>query len=198
MVHALLFNRRSTLLNEVKKSIMMLLPEDGSPVELENSDYETVLLDTNDGYVVGVIDGVRRSGDVFVIMATDKESDSSVALYSNQTDNIEDLLSVLRLLERETGRTSMDFGDSWEDVKPIYQTIVVQFDEPISKLNHYFDEIDPSVRSLKQWIDTYESSRFTQVGSHVAVITSEYNMECIKEWLTKNVAFAIIQEDGVC
>ena len=92
MVHALLFNRRSTLLNEVKKSIMMLLPEDGSPVELENSDYETVLLDTNDGYVVGVIDGVRRSGDVFVIMATDKESDSSVTLYSNQTDNIDDLL----------------------------------------------------------------------------------------------------------
>ena len=127
-------------------------------------------------------------------MATDKESDSSVTLYSNQTDNIDDLLSVLRLLERETGRTSMDFGDSWEDVKPIYQTIVVQFDEPISKLNHYFDEIDPSVRSLKQWIDTYESSRFTQVGSHVAVITSEYNMECVREWLEHHATFAVIAE----
>ena len=198
MVHDLLFSRRTALVNDIKKSIMMLLPEDGSPVELENSDYQTVLLDTNDGYAAGLIDGVRRSGDVFVIMATDQDSDSSVSLYSNQTDNIDDLLSVLRLLERETGRTSMDFGDSWEDVKPIYQTIVVQFDEPISKLNHYFDEIDPSVRSLKQWIDTYESSRFTQVGSHVAVITSEYNMECIKEWLTKRFGFAIIQEDGVC
>ena len=198
MVHDLLFSRRTALVNDIKKSIMMLLPEDGSPVELENSDYQTVLLDTNDGYAAGLIDGVRRSGDVFVIMATDQDSDSSVSLYSNQTDNIDDLLSVLRLLERETGRTSMDFGDSWEDVKPIYQTIVVQFDEPISKLNHYFDEIDPSVRSLKQWIDSYESSRFTQVGSHVAVITSEYNMECIKEWLTKRFGFAIIQEDGVC
>ena len=198
MVHDLLFSRRTALVNDIKKSIMMLLPEDGSPVELENSDYQTVLLDTNDGYAAGLIDGVRRSGDIFVIMATDQDSDSSVSLYSNQTDNIDDLLSVLRLLERETGRTSVDFGDSWEDVKPIYQTIVVQFDEPISKLNHYFDEIDPSVRSLKQWIDSYESSRFTQVGSHVAVITSEYNMKCIKEWLTKNVAFAIIQEDGVC
>ena len=198
MVHDLLFSRRTALVNDIKKSIMMLLPEDGSPVELENSDYQTVLLDTNDGYAAGLIVGVRRSGDIFVIMATDQDSDSSVSLYSNQTDNIDDLLSVLRLLERETGRTSMDFGDSWEDVKPIYQTIVVQFDEPISKLNHYFDEIDPSVRSLKQWIDSYESSRFTQVGSHVAVITSEYNMKCIKEWLTKNVAFAIIQEDGVC
>ena len=198
MVHDLLFSRRTALVNDIKKSIMMLLPEDGSPVELENSDYQTVLLDTNDGYAAGLIDGVRRSGDIFVIMATDQDSDSSVSLYSNQTDNIDDLLSVLRLLERETGRTSVDFGDSCEDVKPIYQTIVVQFDEPISKLNHYFDEIDPSVRSLKQWIDSYESSRFTQVGSHVAVITSEYNMECIKEWLTKRFGFAIIQEDGVC
>ena len=198
MVHDLLFSRRTALVNDIKKSIMMLLPEDGSPVELENSDYQTVLLDTNDGYAAGLIDGVRRSGDIFVIMATDQDSDSSVSLYSNQTDNIDDLLSVLRLLERETGRTSMDFGDSWEDVKPIYQTIVVQFDEPISKLNHYFDEIDPSVRSLQQWIDSYESSRFTQIGSHVAVITSEYNMECIKEWLTKRFGFAIIQEDGVC
>ena len=198
MVHDLLFSRRTALVNDIKKSIMMLLPEDGSPVELENSDYQTVLLDTNDGYVVGVIDGVRRSGDVFVIMATDKESDSSVTLYSNQTDNIDDLLSVLRLLERKAGVVSMDFGAFPEVEKPDYQTIIVQFREPISKLNHYFDEIDPSVRSLKQWIDTYESSRFTQVGSHVAVITSEYNMECIKEWLTKNVAFAIIQEDGGC
>ena len=84
MVHDLLFSRRTALVNDIKKSIMMLLPEDGSPVELENSDYETVLLDTNDGYVVGLIDGVRRSGDVFVITATDKESDSSVTLYSNQ------------------------------------------------------------------------------------------------------------------
>ena len=198
MVHKLLFSRRTALVNDIKKSIMMLLPEDGSPVELENSDYQTVLLDTNYGYASGLIDGVRRSGDVFVIMATDQDSDSSVSLYSNQTDNIDDLLSVLRLLEREAGRSSMDLVASPKEERPAYQTIIVQFREPIAELNHYFDEIDPSVRSLKQWIDSYESSRFTQVGSHVAVITSEYNMECIKEWLTKNVAFAIIQEDGVC
>ena len=69
MVHDLLFSRRTALVNDIKKSIMMLLPEDGSPVELENSDYQTVLLDTNDGYAAGLIDGVRRSGDIFVIMA---------------------------------------------------------------------------------------------------------------------------------
>ena len=92
----------------------------------------------------------------------------------------------------------MDFGAFPEVEKPDYQTIIVQFREPISKLDCLFDNIDPSVRSLKQWVDTYESSRFTQVGSHVAVITSEYNMESIKEWLSKNVAFGIIQEEGVC
>ena len=198
MVHKLLFSRRTALVNDIKKSIMMLLPEDGSPVELENSDYQTVLLDTNDGYAAGLIDGVRRSGDIFVIMATDQDSDSSVSLYSNQTDNIDDLLSVLRLLERKAGVVSMDFGAFPEVEKPDYQTIIVQFREPIAELDCLFDNIDPSVRSLKQWIDTYESSRFTQVGSHVAVITSEYNMECIKEWLTKRFGFAIIQEDGVC
>ena len=198
MVHKLLFSRRTALVNDIKKSIMMLLPEDGSPVELENSDYETIVLGTDDEYAVGTIDSVRRCGDIFEITAIDKDSDSSVSLYSHHTDNIDDLLSVLRLLEREAGRGSMDPVASPKEEEPAYQTIIVQFREPISKLNHYFDEIDPSVRSLKQWIDSYESSRFTQVGSHVAVITSEYNMECIKEWLTKRFGFAIIQEDGVC
>lgn len=198
MVHKLLFSRRTALVNDIKKSIMMLLPEDGSPVELENSDYETIVLGTDDEYAVGTIDSVCRCGDIFEITAIDKDSDSSVSLYSHHTDNIDDLLSVLRLLEREAGRGSMDLVASPKEERPAYQTIIVQFREPIAELNHYFDEIDPSVRSLKQWIDSYESSRFTQVGSHVAVITSEYNMECIKEWLTKNVSFAIIQEDGVC
>ena len=31
----------------------------------------------------------------------------------------------------------------------------------------------------------YESSRFTAIDSHTAVITSEYSMECLKEWLEK-------------
>ena len=39
--------------------------------------------------------------------------------------------------------------------------------------------------TLKGWIDSYESSRFTAIDSHTAVITSEYSMECLKEWLEK-------------
>ena len=40
--------------------------------------------------------------------------------------------------------------------------------------------------SLKGWIDSYESTRFTPIGADKAVITSEYNMDCVKEWLEHN------------
>ena len=49
-----------------------------------------------------------------------------------------------------------------------------------------FDDAEAwGVDTLKGWIDSYESSRFTAIDSHTAVITSEYNMECLKEWLEK-------------
>lgn len=195
MIHEILFKRRTALINETKQSILMMLSKDGSPVVLDNPDYETVVLGTDDEYAIGIIKGVRRSGDGFVIMANDKESGSFENLYSNHTDNIDDLLSVLRLLERAVGKDRTDLGSSNKESENEYHTMVVQFEEPISELDHYFDEIDPSVKSLKQWIDSYESSRFTQVGSHVAVITSEYNMDYIKEWLEKHMSYVVIKED---
>ena len=49
-----------------------------------------------------------------------------------------------------------------------------------------FDDAEAwGVDTLKGWIDNYESSRFTAIDSHTAVITSEYNMECLKEWLER-------------
>ncbi|WP_442793273.1 DUF6956 domain-containing protein, partial [Parabacteroides merdae] len=42
------------------------------------------------------------------------------------------------------------------------------------------------VASLKQWIDGFLSSGFTEIEDRTAVITSEYNMDCVKEWLQKN------------
>ena len=42
------------------------------------------------------------------------------------------------------------------------------------------------VASLKEWIDNYESSRFTQTDERMAVITSEYNMTHVKAWLERN------------
>ena len=39
---------------------------------------------------------------------------------------------------------------------------------------------------MKQWIDGYETTRFTEIDDRTAVITSEYNMDSVKEWLQKN------------
>ena len=65
-----------------------------------------------------------------------------------------------------------------------YQTLIVKFSEPITALDGIFAEAW-GVDTLKGWIDNYESSRFTAIDSHTAVITSEYNMEWLKEWLER-------------
>ena len=65
-----------------------------------------------------------------------------------------------------------------------YQTLIVKFSEPIAALDGIFDDAQAwGTDTLKGWIDDYESTRFTATDSHTAVITSEYNMECVKEWL---------------
>ena len=67
-----------------------------------------------------------------------------------------------------------------------YQTLIVKFSEPITALDGMFDDTEAwGVDTLKGWIDNYESSRFTAIDSHTAVITSEYNMEWLKEWLER-------------
>jgi len=67
-----------------------------------------------------------------------------------------------------------------------YQTLIVKFSESITALDGMFDDAEAwGVDTLKGWIDNYESSRFTAIDSHTAVITSEYNMECLKEWLER-------------
>ena len=69
----------------------------------------------------------------------------------------------------------------------VYQTLIVKFSEPITVLDGIFDDAEAwGTDTLKGWIDGYESSRFTTIDTHTAVITSEYNMECVREWLEKN------------
>lgn len=76
-----------------------------------------------------------------------------------------------------------------------YQTLIVTFSEPIKVLDNFFDDIQAfGVATLKEWIDCYESTRFTQTDTHTAVITSEYNMECVKEWLNRYIPIAQIRE----
>ena len=69
----------------------------------------------------------------------------------------------------------------------IYQTLIVKFSEPIKVLDSIFDDAEAwGTDTLKGWIDNYEGSRFTAIDSHTAVITSEYNMECLKVWLERH------------
>lgn len=76
-----------------------------------------------------------------------------------------------------------------------YQTLIVKFSKPITELDGIFDDAEAwGVDTLKKWIDDYESSRFTAINSHTAVITSEYNMECLMEWLKRNTPIAEITE----
>ena len=76
-----------------------------------------------------------------------------------------------------------------------YQTLIVKFSEPIVGLDGIFDDAEAwGVSTLKAWIDSYESTRFTATDSHTAVITSEYNMECVTQWLKRQTPIAEIQE----
>lgn len=69
-----------------------------------------------------------------------------------------------------------------------YETLIVLFAEPIRTLEEsIFDDPEAwGVETLKEWIDSYESSRFTQTDERTAVVTSDYNMNHIKEWLERN------------
>lgn len=68
-----------------------------------------------------------------------------------------------------------------------YETLIITFAEPIRTLDDFFDDPETwGVASLKEWIDSYESTRFTPIDEYRAVITSEYNMTHIKEWLEQH------------
>lgn len=72
-----------------------------------------------------------------------------------------------------------------------YRTLIVTFAEPIRTLDEIFDNSERwGVSSLKEWIDSYESTRFTQTDDRIAVITSEYNMNHVLKWLESNTPIA--------
>ena len=75
--------------------------------------------------------------------------------------------------------------------KTTFDAMIVTFGDPIGTLDTIFEDVKTwGVCSLKGWIDSYESTRFTPIGTDKAVITSEYNMECVKEWLERNTPIA--------
>lgn len=77
-----------------------------------------------------------------------------------------------------------------------YKTIIVTFEESIDRVNRIFDTPQLwGASTLKEWIESYESTRFTQIGDNSAVITSEYNMPFVMEWLQRNTPITIQREE---
>ncbi|MDR0824719.1 MAG: hypothetical protein LBN74_06455, partial [Prevotella sp.] len=60
-----------------------------------------------------------------------------------------------------------------------YQTIKIRFEKSIAEIDRKFAQEYSTwgAVNLKEWIDNYESSRFTQITNDTAIITSEYNMD---------------------
>ena len=76
-----------------------------------------------------------------------------------------------------------------------YETIKVSFTESISIIDKMFDNAEKwGVSNLKGWIDSYETTRFTQIEEHTAIITSEYNMDYVKEWIKRHIFGINIQD----
>ena len=86
-------------------------------------------------------------------------------------------------------RLADEFGSlhHLEIIDDNYEAVKVTFSQSIKEINRMFtnDYTNWQTVNLKEWIDNYESSRFTPIDEFRAIITSEYNMGCIKEWLTK-------------
>lgn len=77
-----------------------------------------------------------------------------------------------------------------------YKTVIVTFGESIEELNGIFDTPQLwGASTLKEWIDYYETTRFTQIGEKRAVITSEYNLPFVIEWLQRHTTMTIQKEE---
>ena len=77
-----------------------------------------------------------------------------------------------------------------------YQAIKVTFSQAIREINNMFvrDYSNWQIVNLKEWTDSYETSRFTQIDDYSAIITSEYNMEYVIEWLKNHFHDINIQD----
>lgn len=69
-----------------------------------------------------------------------------------------------------------------------YETIKVTFTHPIQAIDKMFCDPDANwgIASLKEWIETYESTRFTPLTDRTVIITSEYNMAFVRRWIEIN------------
>ena len=163
------------------------------PVEYKPSQWKAVqqIIDKVTRHEVDIYEYDRNSGDIYISsnqrmcrklcaflsqngirnsLQTDGH-DYCTVIYSNLINQIDQLNESLFNINNMISS---------------YQTIKVSFIYPLSEIDRMFDDPESwGVSTLKEWIDSYESSRFTPIGSHEAIITSEYNMDHINEWLSK-------------
>lgn len=94
-------------------------------------------------------------------------------------------------------RMSDDFGSlrHLEIIDNGYCSIIVRFEKEIAEIDRMFAQSYSTwgAINLKEWVDGFESSRLTQIANDTAIITSEYNMEHIREWLEKNLSVTSIE-----
>ena len=94
-------------------------------------------------------------------------------------------------------RLSDGFGSLWylEIIDDKYQTIRVTFSKTIREIDRDFvrDYTKWQRVNLKEWVDNYESSRFTQINDVCAIITTG-DMSSLKKWLVENIPVKSIDE----
>ena len=94
-------------------------------------------------------------------------------------------------------RLSDDFGSLryLEIIDTNYQTIKVQFEKGIAEIDRMFAVGYKTwgAVNLKEWIDSYESCRFTQIADDTVIITFENNMDSLTEWLEKHISIIKIE-----
>ncbi len=74
-----------------------------------------------------------------------------------------------------------------------YRTLIVTFCGVDLHIGQLFRRRGSVERHRAQRVDKrLYSTRFTQVGDHMAIITSEYNMTHVKKWLVRNILIKIV------
>ena len=94
-------------------------------------------------------------------------------------------------------RLSDGFGSlrHLEIIDDKYQAVRMTFLKTIQEINRDFvpDYAKWQRVNLKEWIDNYKSSRFTQISECSVIITSK-DIDHLKEWLNKNIPVKSIEE----
>lgn len=74
-----------------------------------------------------------------------------------------------------------------------YDTLHITFNKPLTEIEKEFEEEKDifGVESLKEFIDGYESSRFTQISETEAIIVFENKMNHLFEWIEKFAEYVV-------